>query len=296
MDCSCYNWIGCSHSISYQDTLASLSDAPRAASGCGGSTAIVMKDFLVFSSLVKSYHLNKRQRFLERSKIKTALSGLSFSVKQGEIFGLLGPNGAGKTTAMRITAGLIKSDSGDVFVDSWSIRENKVEVQRKIGFLSEDLRLDEFFTPDYLFDFFAALREVPKNTIAVRKALLFERFGIYNYAYKPIAALSNGMRQMVSLVLSIVHDPPLLILDEPTNGLDLVAAREVVDFLLEMKSQGKTIILSTHIFNLVEKICDRVCIIINGRLLYSAYVETNLEDTFFSLYDQCRDEGQRITS
>ena len=260
------------------------------------SVVIFMEDFLVFSSLVKSYRFNKRQSFLERSKIKTALNGLSFSVKKGEIFGLLGPNGAGKTTAMRITAGLIKSDCGDVFIDGWSIRENRTEVQRRIGFLSEDLRLDEFFTPDYLFDFFAALRAVPKNTIAARKALLFERFNIHNYAYKPVATLSNGMRQMVSLVLSIVHDPPLLILDEPTNGLDLVAARNVVDFLLEMKNQGKTIILSTHIFNLVEKICDRVGIIINGRLLYSAYVETNLEDTFFSLYDQCRNEGQRITS
>ena len=251
-----------------------------------------MEDFLVFSSLVKNYRLNKRQSIIEQSKIKTALNGLSLSVKKGEIFGLLGPNGAGKTTAMRITAGLIKSDSGDVFVDGWSVRDNKIEVQRRIGFLSEDLRLEDFFTPDYLFTFFALLREVPKSTIEKRKTLLFERFGIHNYAYKQVAALSNGMRQMVSLVLSIVHDPPLLIFDEPTNGLDVVAARGVVDFLKEMKSQGKTIILSTHIFNLAEKICDRAGIIIDGRLLYSGSIsangQTNLEEIFFSLYDECR--------
>ena len=254
-----------------------------------------MRDFLVFSSLVKSYRLNRRQRSLERSKIKTALNGLSFSVKAGEIYGLLGPNGAGKTTAMRISSGLIKSDSGDVFVDGFSIRENKTEIQRRIGFLSEDLRLEEFFTPDYLFDFFASLREVPKDTIKKRKGLLFERFGIDNYAHKQVSALSNGMRQMVSLVLSVVHDPPLLIFDEPTNGLDLVAARNVVDFLLEMKSLGKTIILSTHIFNLVEKTCDRAGIITNGRLLFSGSLseinsQSNLEEKFFSLYDECQNK------
>ena len=223
---------------------------------------------------------------------------MSFSVKKGEIFGLLGPNGAGKTTAMRIAAGLIKSNSGDVFIDGISVRDNKIEVQRRIGFLSEELRLEDFFTPDYLFNFFAALREVPKDTIHRRKALLFERFGIHNYAYKQVAALSNGMRQMVSLVLSIVHDPPLLLFDEPTNGLDVVAARNVIDFLREMKEQGKTIILSTHIFNLVEKICDRVGVIIDGRMLYSdslsaINMQTNLEEKFFSLYDEyCSGKGK----
>jgi len=257
-----------------------------------------MEDYLLFSSLVKNYKLNKRQRILERTKIKTALNSLSFSVKKGEIFGLLGPNGAGKTTAMRIAAGLIKSNSGDVFIDGISVRDNKIEVQRRIGFLSEELRLEDFFTPDYLFNFFAALREVPKDTIHRRKALLFERFGIHNYAYKQVAALSNGMRQMVSLVLSIVHDPPLLLFDEPTNGLDVVAARNVIDFLREMKEQGKTIILSTHIFNLVEKICDRVGVIIDGRMLYSdslsaINMQTNLEEKFFSLYDEyCSGKGK----
>ena len=250
----------------------------------------LMEDFTVFSSLVKNYRLSKRQRILEHSKNKTALNGLSFSVNKGEIFGLLGPNGAGKTTAMRIAAGLIKSDSGDVFVDGISVRKNKIEMQKRIGFLSEDLRLEEFFTPDYLFDFFAALREVPKNTIKTRKAMLFERFGIHNYAHKPIATLSNGMRQMVSLTLSIAHDPQLFIFDEPTNGLDVVLARYVIDFLMEMKNLGKTIILSTHIFNLVEKLCDRVGIIIDGRMLYlnslsAINAETNLEAIFYSVYD-----------
>ena len=248
-----------------------------------------MEDILVFASLVKKYRVSKRQGSLERSRVKTALDGLSFSVKSGGIFGLLGPNGAGKTTAMRIAAGLISGDSGDVFVDGDSVRENKLTVQGKIAFVSEDLRLDEFFTPDYLFDFYSLLREVPIDTIKKRKVMMFERFGIRNYAHKQIAALSNGMRQMVSFVLSIVHDPPLLIFDEPTNGLDLVASRQVFDFLKEMNGQGKTILLSTHLFNLVDKICDQVGIIIDGRMVYSGPLsgintETNLEDLFFSLY------------
>ena len=250
-----------------------------------------MDDILVFSSLVKSYKLDKRQRILEGSKVKTALNGLSFSVKRGEIYGLLGPNGAGKTTAMLIAAGLLKCDSGDVLVAGDSVRENPLRIRRKIGFLSGDLKLEEFFTPVYLFDFFSALRDVPKAQAGERRDLLFHRFGINEYAHKRLAALSSGMKQKVSLVVSIAHDPQIIIFDEPTNGLDLLAARTVTEFLLELKNQGKTIILSTHIFGLAEKICDQAGFIINGQMLCSGPLEqitgtSNLEDAFFLLYDK----------
>ena len=250
-----------------------------------------MDDFLVFSSLVKNFRLDKRQRLLEGSKTKTALNGLSFSVKKGEIYGLLGPNGAGKTTAMRIAAGLIKSDSGDVIVAGDSVRENPLKIRSKIGFLSGDLKLEEFFTPAYLFDFFSALRDVPKEQAHQRRESLFERFGINEYAHKKLATLSSGMKQKVSFVVSITHDPQIIIFDEPTNGMDLLAARTVTEFLLELKSQGKTIILSTHIFSFAEKICDQAGFIINGKLFCSGPPgeikgTNNLEDAFFFIYDQ----------
>ena len=221
----------------------------------------------------------------------TALKELSFSVNEGEIFGLLGPNGAGKTTAMRIIATLIKSDSGDVFVSGDSIKEHPAEVRRKIGFLSGDLKLEDFFTPTYLFDFFSALRDVPKELVKERREQLFERFGIKEYAHKRLGTLSSGMKQKVCFVVSITHDPQIIIFDEPTNGMDLLAARTVTEFLLELKKQGKTIILSTHIFGLAEKICDHAGFIINGQMLRCGTLreiagEGNLEDAFFSLYDK----------
>ena len=248
-------------------------------------------------NLTKSFRFTvKHQKFdFPDNKKKTALKNLSFFVNKGEIFGLLGPNGAGKTTAMRIISTLIKSDSGDVFVDGASVNKSPYDIRRKIGFLSGDLTLEEFFTPTYLFDFFSSIREVPNNKIRERRNYLFERFGINEYAHERISALSNGMKQKVSLVLSIVHDPEIVIFDEPTNGLDILAARTVTDFLLEFKKKGKTIILATHIFSLAEKLCDRVGFIVDGQMLDSFYLtdvsrSKNLEDSFFSIYNKlsCR--------
>ena len=220
-----------------------------------------------------------------------AVRDVSFSVNQSEVLGFLGPNGAGKTTAMRIIATLIKSDSGDVFVAGDSVKEYPSRIRRKIGFLSGDLTLEDFFTPAYLFDFFSALRDVPKEQARQRRQHLFDRFGINEYAHKRLATLSSGMKQKVSFVVSIIHDPQIIIFDEPTNGMDLLAARTVIEFLLELKKQSKTIILSTHIFSLAEKICDQVGFIINGKIQHSGplrqITETdNLEDAFFLIYDQ----------
>jgi len=254
-----------------------------------------MSAILSVANLTKTFRLNRMQRKLAHitnAKI-IAVDNLSFSVNEGEIFGLLGPNGAGKTTTMRIISTLINSDEGDVFVAGNSVKEYPLKVRRKIGFLSGDLKLDEFFTPAYLFDFFSALREVPKAQALEQREKLFDRFGINEYAHKKLAALSSGMKQKVAFIISIAHDPPIIIFDEPTNGMDLLAARTVTEFLLELKQQGKTIILSTHIFSLAEKICDRVGFIINGKLVSSGPLKQiagngNLEDAFFSIYDSIR--------
>lgn len=250
-------------------------------------------------NVTKTFRCTERRRKVFRfggAKRKTALDGLSFSVNEGEIFGLMGPNGAGKTTAMRIISTQIKSDSGDVFLDGINVGEFPLKIRRKIGFLSLDLKLDEFFTPSYLFDFFSALREVPEKLAAERKEKLFARFGVNEYANEKLSVLSSGMKQKVSLVVSIAHDPKVVIFDEPTNGLDILAARAVSDFLLELKKQGKTVILATHIFNLAEKICDRVGFIVNGRILNrdnicGASEASGLEDMFFSFYDRAYKEA-----
>lgn len=250
-----------------------------------------MAGIIAVNGLTKTFQLSKKRQRLEKTKekAKVAVNQLSFEAYKGEVFGLLGPNGAGKTTTLRMLATLIRPDSGDAVIDGYSVIENPHEVRKRIAFLTSELRLEEFFTPSYLFDFFSNLRSVPPDIAKKRKEELFNRFDVNDFAHEKVANLSSGMKQKVSLLVSIVHDPDIIIFDEPTNGLDVLTAKVVTDFLLELKSQGKSIIVSTHIFSLVEKICDRVGIILNGSMavcdtLSAITSENDLEETFFDIY------------
>lgn len=251
-----------------------------------------MEEILIVKDLKKTFKLTAKQRKINKTNdlYKIAVDGLSFKAYKGEIYGLLGPNGAGKTTTLRIISTLIKADSGDVFVDGIDIAKNPDMVRQKIGFLTSELKLEDFFTPNYLYDYFSALHKIEKTLSEQRKNYLFKKFGIEDFKEVKIGDLSTGMKQKVSLVISIVHDPEIIIFDEPTNGLDVITAKSVTDFLIELK-EGKTIILSTHIFSLVEKLCDRVGIIFDGRMikddsLTNLTKEKSLEDVFFELYDE----------
>lgn len=249
------------------------------------------EEILVVQNLCKTFKLSPKQQKLEQRNVKrkVAVDDLSFTARRGEIFGLLGPNGAGKTTTLRIISTLIHPDSGDVLVDGASATKQPELVRSRVGFLTSELKLEDFFTPNYLYDFFSELHGVPHDVRDERKARLFARFGIDKFAEVKVANLSTGMKQKVSLVISIVHDPEFIIFDEPTNGLDVLTAKVVTDFLLELKEQGKSILISTHIFSLIEKICDRVGIIMDGHMILCDTLadltkEQSLEDVFFALY------------
>lgn len=245
-------------------------------------------------NITKTFRLSKKQQRIEKtnSTIKVAVNNLSFEAFPGEIYGLLGPNGAGKTTTLRCISTLIKPDEGDILIMGNSVLTQAENVRRIIGFLTSELKLEDFFTPNYLFDFFASLHALTSEEIQQRKKELFEKFDIASFAEVKVAELSTGMRQKVSLAISLIHDPDVIIFDEPTNGLDVITAKVVTDYLKELRSKGKTIIVSTHIFSLVEKICDRVGIIINGKLAYEDSLEKigrtegKLEDLFFQLFQQ----------
>ena len=252
-----------------------------------------MKELLQVQNISKTFKLSTKQQRLEKTKVKqrVAVSDLSFTAHEGEIFGLLGPNGAGKTTTLRILATLIKPDKGDAFFGGNSVVKNPELVRTKIGFLTSELKLEDFFTPNYLFDFFSDLYHMSANIRQQRKKMLFEKFGIDEFAEVKVANLSTGMKQKLSLAISLVHDPEVVIFDEPTNGLDVITAKTVTDFLLELKKEGKTVILSTHIFSLVEKICDRVGIIIDGKMAACGTLDEmkgglDLEDRFFEIYTE----------
>ena len=250
-----------------------------------------MEPILIAQNLRKTFKLSSKQQKLEKThqKVKVAVDNLSFTANRGEIFGLLGPNGAGKTTTLRMLATLIRPDEGDALLDGISVVNDPDAVRSRIGFLTGELKLEDFFTPNYLFDFFSELHGVDPATAAARKADLFSKFGIDRFAEVKVANLSTGMKQKISLVVSVAHDPDIIIFDEPTNGLDVLTAKVVTDFLLELRERGKTIILSTHIFSLVEKLCDRVGVIISGRMVACGTLTAvcdgmSLEDRFFELY------------
>ncbi len=250
-----------------------------------------METILSVQNLQKTFKLSKKQQKLEKSNAatKVAVDGLSFDAYKGEVFALLGPNGAGKTTTLRMIATLIKPDAGDCIVDGASVVKDPALVRSKIGFLTSELKLEDFFTPSYLFDFFSDLHGVSDEDRKARKEKLFEIFGIDQFAEVKIANLSTGMKQKASIAISLVHDPDIIIFDEPTNGLDVITAKTVTDFLLSLKAEGKTVIVSTHIFSLVEKLADRVGIIINGKMVQcdsfaNMTAEKCLEDVFFDTY------------
>ncbi len=257
------------------------------------------RELLRVRGLTKTFRLSARQQKLEKTKekVRTAVNDLSFTAYQGEIFGLLGPNGAGKTTTLRLLSTLIRPDSGDAWVDGFSVVKEPDQVRARIGFLTSELKLEECFTPNYLFDFFSDLHRVEPALARQRKEALFARFGIDKFAEVKVANLSTGMKQKVSLVVSIVHDPDIIIFDEPTNGLDVITAKVVTDFLEELRGEGKTILVSTHIFSLIEKLCDRVGVIIDGKMTVCDTLERvcagmSLEDRFFQIYRETVGDGE----
>ena len=249
---------------------------------------------LEVKNIKKTFKLSSKQQKLNNTndKLKIAVDGVSFTAYPGEIFGLLGPNGAGKTTTLRVISTLIKPDEGDCLVGNSSVVDNSFEVRKKIGFLTSELKLEDHFTPNYLFKYFGTLHGIDEATLDERKELLFKKFGIDEFKEVKVGDLSTGMKQKTSIAISLVHDPDFIIFDEPTNGLDVLTARSVTDYLIELKNMGKTVILSTHILSVVEKLCDRVGIIINGKMKVCDTLsnimnkEDDLEDIFFKLIQE----------
>ncbi|SEW37168.1 sodium transport system ATP-binding protein [Ruminococcaceae bacterium KH2T8] len=228
------------------------------------------------------------------NKSSETIKGVSFEVTAGEVYGLLGPNGAGKTTLMQMISTLSSPTSGDITICGMSPAKDRLKIHEKIGFLTTEVKLDPLSTPDKLYDFFAALYNIDKAEVPARKQIAFERFGIHPFANKRIIELSTGMKQKVSIAISLIHEPPVIIFDEPTNGLDILTSKQVTDYLLELKDQGRAIILSTHIFSVAEDLCDRIGILVDGKIVAEGNSKElmgltgtcRFEDAFFTLYKE----------
>lgn len=251
-------------------------------------------------NLTKIYKLTKRQMQEQKTKknMKIAVEQVSFQANDGEIFGLLGPNGAGKTTTLRCIATLLKPTQGNIEVNGYDVVEQGNEVRSEIAFLTNEVKLDEHFSARYLFYFFGRLRGMEEKQIDARREELFTYFGITEFQDKKLEELSTGMKQKVSIAVSLVHDPRVIIFDEPTNGLDIITARAVTDYLRELRKKGKLVLVSTHIMSEAQRLCDRLAMIIDGRCVFEGSLQealdenhtTDLEDAFFEIYKRTKEE------
>jgi ABC-2 type transport system ATP-binding protein len=202
-----------------------------------------------------------------------AVDHLSFQVKPGEVYGLLGPNGAGKTTTVRMICGLIAPTEGTVEVFGFNPMDNPIEVKSRMGLVPESPVLYESLTPREFFDFVASVRRLDPRTAERRLESFIDAFELHEYFDKPIAALSHGTRQKVVLIGALLHEPPLLVLDEPTTGLDARSVRIFKDILNLHLENGGGIVFSSHILEVAEALCTRIGIIDKGRMVAEGTVE-----------------------
>ncbi len=222
-----------------------------------------------------------------------AVDGVDLECRKGEIFGLLGANGAGKTTTLRMLSTVLRPSSGTASVMGFSVDTDAQEVRRNLGFYSVSTALYPRLTARETLDLFARVNQYPKDRVKERIEYLIDRFGISKYADTRIEKLSSGMKQKVSIARTVAHDPPVLIFDEPTVGLDVLNALELQRIIAELRDDGKAILFSTHIMSEAERLCDRIAIIHQGRIhacdtlegLRSATGKHYLEDIFVQLVE-----------
>jgi sodium transport system ATP-binding protein len=240
--------------------------------------------------MIHVHNLVKSFRDLRRGQV-FAVDQISFEAKPGEVFGLLGPNGAGKTTAMRILCTVLKPTSGTATIAGYDVVTQASEVRRNIGFLSMNTAIYDRMSSWELVEYFGLLYGMDKERLRQRMEEVFANLQMNHFRDTLGAKMSTGMKQKVSIARAIIHDPPVLIFDEPTAGLDILVGRAVMENIERLRSAGKCILFSTHIMREAERLCDRVAIIGHGRILACGTLaelreqcqQDDLEELFFKL-------------
>ncbi|MDG1147992.1 MAG: ATP-binding cassette domain-containing protein [Crocinitomicaceae bacterium] len=222
------------------------------------------------SDLRKEFTLSKQHRkeLNTKESIATAVDGISFNCKPGRIFSLLGPNGAGKTTTLRMISTIFKPSSGSIKIAGIDSISNPTEARKKIGFLTGSTGLYARLTPNELIKYFADLYGISNTDFKERKEHLYTLLDMHDFQEKRIGKLSTGMKQKVSICRTMIHDPEVVVFDEPTSGLDVITAENIIQLIRDCKTQGKTVIFSSHIMSEVDLLCDDMAIIHKGKMLF----------------------------
>ena len=234
--------------------------------------------------LTKSYADLRRGQFV-------ALAGVSFTARPGEIYGLLGPNGAGKTTILRILSTVLRPTSGTALVGGYNVLTQPALVRHKIGFVSTNTAVYDRMTAWEMVEYFGRLYGLAEEPLRQRMEDIFTKLSMHEIRDVLGAKMSTGMKQKVSIARAIVHDPPVLIFDEATAGLDVLVARALLKTVAQLRDAGKCILFSTHIMREAERLCDRLAIVHRGHILAEGSLnglrdrcgENDLEELFFRL-------------
>lgn len=247
--------------------------------------------------MIEVKNLTKAYADLMRGQVR-ALASISFSAAAGQVYGLLGPNGAGKTTALRILSTVLQPTGGTATVGGFDCVMQPEMVRHQIGFISANTAVYDRMTAWEMVEYFGRLYGMADDELRDRMELLFERFQMREIRDRLGAKMSTGMKQKVSIARAIVHDPPVLIFDEATTGLDVLVARALLDAVAELRDQGKCILFSTHIMREAERLCDRIAIMHRGHILAEGTLddlrdqqaERDLEELFFQLISKQQSE------
>lgn len=245
------------------------------------------------SDLVKEFPKRDGTRF-------RAVDGVSFEANDAEIVCLLGVNGAGKTTTMRVLSTVFKPSSGSARIQGFDILTQANRVRENLGFLSGDTGLYNRLRPREFITYFGRLNGLDDATINRRIDEMAALLDMHDFLDKKIEFLSSGMKQKVSIVRSIIHDPPVMIFDEPTSGLDILTARNIVSFIRDCKARGKCVLFSTHIMREAERLADRIVMIHQGKVLAQGTLEalrdttgqTDLDDIFVYYVNQTQGDAE----
>jgi heme exporter protein A len=222
------------------------------------------------------------KQLIKRVGDKVILRGVNLSIKEGQTVAILGPNGAGKSTILKVIATLIKPSSGEVLINNKEIKKHSLEVKSLIGYLPHASLLYDHFTPLENLLFFGKLYGV--KDVEKRAKELIEKVGLSFFLHEPVKSFSRGMIQRVAIARAIVHEPRILLLDEPHTGLDQQAIVILNKVILEMKAQGTTTVMVTHDFKQAAEICDRIIIVKNGKIVDDFMLENNNLDLVFDKY------------
>jgi sodium transport system ATP-binding protein len=242
------------------------------------------------NELTKSYPDLARGEFVAVDKV-------SFQASSGEVFGVLGPNGAGKTTALRILSTILQPTSGTVVINGADVIKHPDKVRRSIGFVSNNTALYDRMNAREMVEYFGRIHELEEGLLRSRIEELFSHLRMDDFGDTPCGKMSTGMKQKVSIARALIHDPPVVIFDEASVGLDVMVSRALLETIASLRDSGKCIIFSTHIMREVERLCDRVAIMHRGRILDTGtlselsdrHEQNDFEELFFELltrYDQ----------